>query len=272
MTLLRASTHTLFCVALGFFLSACAESTSQQKTLSYADNAKLNYEKGLKELKDENFPEAIKYFAHVKNKYPFSRYATMSELKIADTFFQEEKFSEAADAYRFFIKFHPTHPQVTDGYASYRVCQSFVKQLPGDWFLIPPSHEKDQALVKQTAVELSAFLRVYPETKYVKEIEKLYRECLRRLIAHEMYVAKFYLDRDKPKGTIYRLEGVIREYPDAAVLPEVMLLLGRTYLETKEAQKAKQTLSSLIEKYPRDRHSRQARDLLKSLGVSTKPL
>jgi len=37
--------------------------------------AKQNYEKGLDELKAENYSEASRYFAYVKQKFPFSKYA-----------------------------------------------------------------------------------------------------------------------------------------------------------------------------------------------------
>ena len=40
------------------------------KPVTYSLTAKQNYEKGLAELKDENYPEAQKYFQFVKQKYP----------------------------------------------------------------------------------------------------------------------------------------------------------------------------------------------------------
>ena len=69
------------------------------------------------------FWRAISYFTFVKNRFPFSRYATLAELRIADAFFAQDKFADAADAYKLFIRFHPNHPEVTDGYAAYRVCK-----------------------------------------------------------------------------------------------------------------------------------------------------
>ena len=45
----------------------CAESTVRS-AVSYGDSARAAYKKGLVELKDENYPEALKYFSFVKNK------------------------------------------------------------------------------------------------------------------------------------------------------------------------------------------------------------
>jgi len=231
--------------------------------VSYLDSARSNYEKGVSELKDENFAEAVKYFTYVKSKFPFSRYATLAELRIADSYFAQDKWLEAIDAYKLFLKFHPTHPEVVDGYVSYKICQGYVEQIPGDWFLVPPSHEKDQAATRDALRELVAFTRAFPTSKYLDKARELHRKMTRKLVDHELYVARFYLDRDKPRATILRLETILQRYPDAGSDPEVMLLLGQTYMKLQEKQKARETFAALIKKYPGDAMSAKARLYLK---------
>ena len=238
---------------------SCSGSDKATKPVSYADTARHNYEKGLRELKDDSFPESIKYFSFVKNKFPFSRYATLAELRIADAQFGQDKFLEAIDAYKLFVKFHPTHPEVTNGYASYRICAAYMEQIPSDWFLVPPSHEKDQGATRDAMRALTAFLKTFKRSKYLPKVKKLYRKCIRRLADHELYVAQFYLERDKPKATILRLEALLNKYPDAGVDPQVMLLLGQTYLKLEEHDKARKTFADLIKKHPDDAHSKKAR-------------
>ena len=53
-------------LALSTIGSACGSTDSGEHQVTYQVTAKSNYEKGLKELHDENFPEAIKYFNFVK--------------------------------------------------------------------------------------------------------------------------------------------------------------------------------------------------------------
>jgi len=60
-------------------LSACATS-DEGKPINFSLTAKQNYEKGLDELKAENYSEASRYFAYVKQKFPFSKYAALAEL------------------------------------------------------------------------------------------------------------------------------------------------------------------------------------------------
>lgn len=239
--------------------------TSSKGATAYQRTAEANYERGMAELRDDNWTEAIKYFNIVRNGSPFSRFAPLSELRIADALFGQEKYAAAIDAYKLFIKFHPTHPKTVDGYAAYRVAEGYVKQIPKDWFLVPPSHEKDQSATREATRELQAFITKYKNSKYLDKAKKLYRDSIRKLIAHELYVARFYLDRDKPRATILRLEGVLKRFPNAGIDAEVMLLLGKTYLKLDKHSKAKATFAKLVEKYPKDANAAKARLFLRYL-------
>jgi outer membrane protein assembly factor BamD len=247
-------------------LAGCATSKKSTRAVSYSQTAASNYKKGADELKDENFAEARKYFNFVKNRFPFSRYSTLAELGLADSLFAEEKYTAAIDAYKLFVKFHPTHPKVGDGYAEFRIAEGYVRQIPGDWFLIPPGHEKDQSATRQALAELVRFRRRHRRSSYSKKAAELQRKVLRRLVNHELYVARFYLARDKPKATILRLEGILRRYPNAGADPEVMLLLGKTYLKLNKRKKAQTTFATLVKKYPQDANAAKAKLYLNYLA------
>ena len=250
------------CLLLMVALAGCASAQlnlSPGKTVSYSKSAEKNYAKGVQELKEENYVEALKYFVFTKAKFPFSRFATLAELRIADTYYAQEKYVDSIDAYKQFQKFHPTHPKVIDGYAAFQVCQGYVKQIPSDWFLIPPSHEKDQSATREAIMELNAFTRSHASSKYLPKVKELYRKCIRRIANHELYVARFYLERDKPKASIMRLESLLQKYPDAGVDPEVMLLLGKTYLKLNKKEQATKTFEELIKRYPKNAHAAKAR-------------
>jgi outer membrane protein assembly factor BamD len=246
-------------LALCLLSTGCASLQKGEENISYMASARMNYQKGLDELKSENYLEAQKFFIYVKNKFPFSHYATLAELRLGDAFYGEEKYLEAIDAYKLFLKNHPIHDEVKSGYVSYRICQAYVQQIPSDWFIFPPSYEKDQSATKDAVRTLQNFLRDFPKTTYLPKAQKLYRQCLSRLADHELYVANFYLQRDKPQATILRLEGLLKMYPDAGVDPAVLLLLGQTYLKMNQPKKAKETFAKLVQTYPEDSNSAKAR-------------
>jgi outer membrane protein assembly factor BamD len=239
-------------------LTGCASTDDVTKPITYSLTAKQNYEKGLAELKDENYPEAQKYFQFVKQKFPFSKFAVLAELAIADSQLARGNYTEAVDSYKAFIRLHPTHEKVEDGYAAFKVGECYFKDMPDDVWLLPPSYEKDQSAVIDALRELDDFHKKYPDSKYIKDAEPLRKEVLRRLVDHEVYIARFYLDRDHAKAAAMRLEGAVRRYPGSGREPELLFALGETYLHMGDPGRAKGTFQRVIAEYPTAQQARRS--------------
>jgi outer membrane protein assembly factor BamD len=227
---------------------ACA-SSEDGKQVNYSMTAKQNYERGLEELKKENYVEASHYFSYVKQKFPFSKYAGLAELALADTEFARGNYQEAIDSYKSFARLHPTHEKVEDGYTAFRIAESYVKEMPDDWFILPPAYEKDQSYVRDALRELDSALGKYPDAAYVARAKAYRRDALRRLIEHEVYVARFYLERGHPKAAVLRIEGALRQYPDSGQEGELMIALGETNLKLGNAARAKQLFERVAHEY-----------------------
>jgi outer membrane protein assembly factor BamD len=226
--------------------------------VTYSLTAKQNYDKGMAELKSENYQEASRYFSFVKQKFPFSKYAVLAELAMADTQYERGNYQESIDAYKNFVRLHPTHEKVEDGYVAFRVCECYVKEMPDDFFLVPPAYEKDQTAVHDALRELNDFVDKYPDSSYLKQAMQDRREVLRRLIEHEVYVARFYLDRDAPQAAILRLEGALKRYPDSGREAELLLALGETHLQMGHAEKAKENFQKILATYNSTHQARRA--------------
>jgi outer membrane protein assembly factor BamD len=225
-------------------IPACATS-DDAKQVTYSMTAKQNYDRGLEELKKENFAEASHYFTYVKQKFPFSKYAGLAELALADTEFARNNYQEAIDSYKSFARLHPTHEKVEDGYIAFRIAECYVKEMPDDWALLPPSYEKDQSFVRDALREIDSATNKFPDSPYLKQAKEFRRDVLRRLIEHEVYVARFYLDRGHPKGAILRIQAALRRYPDSGREGELMLALGETHLQMGNPASAKQVFTQV---------------------------
>lgn len=245
-------------------LLACASShVSLTGEVRYGKTAEEDYKAGEEELKAKNYTEATKFFEHVKNKYPFSKYAALSELRAADVKFDQDRFIEAADAYAQFVKLHPAHDQAD--YAAYRVGLSHWKDGPSEFMLFPPSFEKDQAQVRDAAKSLDDFVKKYPTSKYKPEAEKLLAQARSGLAEHEWYVAEFYAKRERWAGAAGRLEALVKEYPGSPRESAALLKLAEAYLKLDERYRAQQALQQLIVKHPQDPRRPEAEKLLASL-------
>jgi outer membrane protein assembly factor BamD len=267
-------------VLLASFLAAlapagCATSDDATKPGTYSLTAKQNYEKGMAELKDEDYPEAQKYFQFVKQKYPFSKYAVLAELALADAQFLRGEYTEAIDSYKAFERLHPTHDKVENGYVAFQIGASYFKDMPDDIWILPPAYEKDQSPVADALRELSDFLRKYPDSKYVKDATELRRQVLERLVDHEVYVARFYLTTDHPKAAALRLEGSLRRYPGSGREPQLLCALGETYLQMNDPARAKETFERIVAEFGSTDDARRATLYLafiaKRFGEDPKP-
>jgi outer membrane protein assembly factor BamD len=189
----------------------------------------------------------------------------LSELRLADAEFGAEQYLEAIDSYRLFIKFHPTHEMVANGYASFRIGEAYYQQLPGDFWLFPPSFEKDQSATEDSVNELKSFLDKYPKSPYGARARQILTRVGKRLADHEWYVARYYWDRGKPMGTVLRLRRLLERYRGVGYDAEALWLLGRAYVAVAMPERAKGVWTELVTKYPQTAQASDAKDALGGL-------
>ncbi|MCX7958460.1 MAG: outer membrane protein assembly factor BamD [Deltaproteobacteria bacterium] len=231
---------------------------------SESESAKEEFEDAIKSLKGGYYQEAIDKFSQIKAKYPFSKYATEAELKIGDTYFEDEKYSDAADAYQEFIKLHPTHP-MTD-YAAFRVALSYYKDAPGDWFFMPPSYEKDQTSNLKAQQAFNDFLARYKGSQYEKEAREYLEKVNLKLIHHDLYIARFYFKRNKFEATEHRIKGIIQKYGITEGMDEVLYLLCYSLFLQNKDDEFRKMLEVMNSRFPKSRYLQKLHNLSKPKG------
>jgi outer membrane protein assembly factor BamD len=247
-------------------LSGCGAGQSDTR-VKYAVTARQNHEKGESKLKSKAWVAAAKYFAFVKARFPYSKYAVLAEMGMADAEYGAGHYLQAIDGYKMFIKFHPTHDLTINGYASYRIGESYYKMLPGDWWLLPPSYEKDQSATADAHRQLEGFLGKYPKSPYREKAQKRLTRINQRLASHEMYVAKFYWERNKPMGTVLRLRRLLKQHAGTNFDPQAMYLLGQAYVKVKMPERAREVWGELVKNFPTHEKAQAAKgDLAKLPG------
>ncbi|MEI6806040.1 MAG: outer membrane protein assembly factor BamD [Myxococcaceae bacterium] len=199
----------IMCFAL---LSACSTVKTAKNADTYLDTVRLTYEAGEKALKDEDFEDAIKSFEEVRTKYPYSKYAALSDLKLADTYFAQEKWLEAADAYDFYVRFHPRHEQ--NAYAWFQIAKAYFHAIPREFFIFPKSYVKDQTATQEALEAVQRYLTEYPSDKNAEEAEKMRVHLRSQLALRDLHIAEYYAKRRKTKGALTRFEHVVKQYGD----------------------------------------------------------
>src|SRR5689334_8254387 len=70
------------------------------------------------EIESEHYLLALEKLRSIRNKFPYSKYAVDAQLRIADVYYLQELYAEAAGSSESFKDLHPTHEKAH--YASYR--------------------------------------------------------------------------------------------------------------------------------------------------------
>lgn len=232
-------------------LAACGSSrVSITGEVKYGKTAEENYGAGLEEMKTESWSEANKFFEHVRTKYPFSKYAPLAELRLADIKVSQDRLLEAAEAYASFVKMHPSHEEAD--YAAFREAESLFKDAPTDFLLFPPAHERELKSLRDAAVKLEALPRRWPQSKHREAAEKLLAQARAQLAEHEWYAAEFYAKRGRWAGAAGRYEALVKTYPGSKREVEALLRMADAWEKLDDKFRARQALQQLIANHPND--------------------
>jgi outer membrane protein assembly factor BamD len=267
--IVRSRLVLVLLVSWGLVGAGCASGPEKRPRVSYRTSAKENFLKGKKAFEDEDYLEAAEYFKFVKSKFPYSAFATESDLYLADCDFERDRFMEAADKYRHFVKLHPRNKKVP--YALYRVAMCHFEQIPDEWWFSPPAHEMDQSETVRTIREFDYYLKRFPQDEYVPKAQEFLKKCKVRMAEQVMYVLNFYRKRDHFRAVIWRADELLKKYPGLGYDEEVLYYKSQAQVEVEDPQGAKETLHQLLSRFPKGDYASAARKMMDKLGAQTKP-
>ncbi len=257
----RHAARAVALVLLSAALLGCGGSAAS--SLNYGDNARRAYAAALDDFYDNDCIRAEPAFRNVRRQYPYTRFAALSELRIADCMHHDGKYAEAIQAFEQFVRYRPSHVEVS--YARFMVALCNFDQIPSEWLLSPPSHEREQHYTQESLKLLRRFLLDFPEDPLVARAKRMAERAVKLLAAHELYVARFYLRGDHLAAAIGRLRTLVSVYPGSGYEPEALFLLGEAYLDLHQRKEAKEAFQELTARFPKSERAATARDRLSEL-------
>lgn len=251
------------------------ETNLQDTEVDYQTTARQNYEAGDAAFKDGEYNDAIKFFEYVKNKYPYSKYAVLADLRTADAHFEREEWLQAADAYRLFVRYHPSHESVS--YATYRIALAYYEETAKDplgdvWLIgpvlsflspIPKAEERDQTATRDAIQAFDDYLTRFPDDVNAEEAKGLRQKAREKLASSDIAAAKFYTARNKHRGAMWRYMHVADKYADTSLAPDALLRAANIAVDELEEPEAAEPLLLRITSGYKD--SDEAKDATKLL-------
>ncbi len=172
------------------------------------------------------YEDARKAYQEIQEKAPDRSYDADIMLRIADTYYGEEKYSEALVEYQAFINFHPVHRDAS--YAQYQIGMCSYQELT--------TIDRDPSVTRAALKEFQDLLVKYPGSPYEEEAKKYIATCKERLAEYELYVGKFYYKKGSYQAAIGRLEKLLKDYPAFSSEKDALYYNGLSYQELSEAE------------------------------------
>ena len=211
------------------------------------------YREGLVRFNKRDYSEALKRFQELKANFPDNPpYTLWAELKVGDCHFLKKEYVEAIAAYEEFKKIHPTHEEMP--YVQYQIGMSHFKQIL--------SLDRDQTATKKALSNFEYLSANYPPSLFTEKTKEKIKICRKQLADHEFYVGNYYYKQKNYGAASHRFQELLANFPEMANEDEVLFLLGKSYLELDQDDKARKVLSRIVNEYPQSSRTREAKRLL----------
>lgn len=160
--------------------------------------------KGMEEYNSGSYRVAIQHFEKLRDWYPFSKYAILAELKIADGYFNLTQYEDAIAAYESFESLHPRN----------EATPYVVNQIGLSYFGRVDSIDKDQVPALKALETFQRLVKQFPDSPYAKRAKEHIKRCQESLASHELEIGLFYYKSKHYDAAIDRFKTILSQYPD----------------------------------------------------------
>ena len=170
------------------------------------------YNQGLKELEQGDAIYAARKFNEAELLYPQSLWAPRSSLMSAYSYYKQSYYINAIDELRRFIKIYPNNERID--YAYYLLGMCYYEQIADE--------KKDLGSIIDAKQIFNFIIKDFPNSEFALDAEFKLELIEEILASKEMYLAKYYIEREKWIPAINRFKTVINKY-DTTIYAEEAL-------------------------------------------------
>ena len=196
---------SLIFVIFYLFLTSCSKEELKSEVIEEKEISLQMidaYEEGLIALEDQDGLTAAKKFSEAELLFPQSKWAPRASLMAAYSYYSYNYYQDAIYELERFLKTYPDHPS-TD-YAYYLLGISYYDQIVDE--------TKDLGAITKSQKYFEYVINNFPNTDYAID-SKFKLDLIEEVLASkEMYLARYYVQREKWIPAINRFKNVINKY------------------------------------------------------------
>ena len=177
------------------------------------------YEEGMKSLESGDVLFAAKKFNEVEILFPQSDWAPKSALMAAYSYYFQDYYKDAIAELIRFTKVYPSHKNLD--YAYYLLANSYYEQIVDE--------KKDLQSILDAKRNFMIVITNYPNTDYALDSEFKIDFINDILASKEMYIGRYYFDKQKWIPAINRFRTVTDDYQTTIYTEEALHRLVEIY-------------------------------------------
>lgn len=180
------------------------------------------YQEGVRAALNEDWGKSAEMLEKALKGELSPRKQEIAKITLADAYFNDRDFENAALNYEEFLDLYPASPKAKD--ALFRLGVSYLNLVKGPQW--------DQTFTKKALTAFESFINKYPNDQRLEKAQ-IYRDVARKILAeHEVYIAGTYDMIHKFTASIHRYNDVKERFSDVEPMDRLNYLLGRAYFFT----------------------------------------
>ena len=208
--------HKIFIfLVIIFIFSSCSK---KEEKISIIEEKNLEmqmieaYNEGIKELDSGDVRFAAKKFNEVELLYPQSVWAARSTLMAAYSYFSDMYFADAIIELERFLDKYKNHPRRDYAYYLLAICH----------YNLIVDEKKDLGEIIKAKKYFQLIIKNYPNTEFAVDSEFKLELINEILASKEMYLARYYSDREKWIPAINRFKKIVTNYDTTIYVEEAL--------------------------------------------------
>ena len=167
---------------------------------------------------EAEYEDAADMYKALMDRYPYSRFKLLAELRLGDAYMQAGRYEEAEAAYEEFVRLHPQNEAVP--YALYKLGMTYHAQTR--------TVDRDPTPAEKALKTFRRLNDSYPKTEWASKAVPRITEVQRLLAGHDLEVGKFYYRTKRYYAAMGRFKKVITNYPDVGLYNEAIKYLNKS--------------------------------------------
>ena len=196
-------------------ISGCGQKKVEVKPLedTSIDSQMIKaYNEGLTALDNKDYMLAVKKFGEAEILYPQSIWAPRSVLMTAYSYYVYERYFDTIFELERFLKTYPEHKR--QNYAYYLLGLAYYEQIVDE--------KKDLEPIINSKKYFQIIINEYPGSEYAADAEFKLDLIKEILAAKEMYLGRYYIEKEKWIPAINRYKTILENYDDTIYVEEAI--------------------------------------------------